>query len=47
MNKQRVQWHLIVECTLHTFGTQGEDQDQTQVEDEVQSSRYDWRSFSR
>ena len=34
-DKQRVQGHLIVECTLHTFGTQDEDQDQTQDEDEV------------
>ena len=25
-----------MECTLHTFGTQDEDQDQTQVEDGVQ-----------
>ena len=34
--KQRVQGHLIVECTLHIFGTQDEDQDQTQVEVEVE-----------
>ena len=34
-DKQRVQGHLIVECTLHIFGTQVEDQDQTQDEDEV------------
>ena len=34
-DKKRVQGHLIVECTLHTFGTQDEDQDQTQVEDIV------------
>ena len=34
-NKQRVEVHLIVECTWHTFATQVEDQDQTQDEDEV------------
>ena len=34
-DEQRVQGHLIMEYTWHTFGTQVEDQDQTQVEDEV------------
>ena len=34
-DKQRVQDHLIVECTWHTFGTQIEDQDQSQNEDDV------------
>ena len=34
-DKQRVQGYLIGECTLHTFGTQDKDQDQTQVEDEI------------
>ena len=34
-DKKRVQDHLIVECTLHTFDTQDEDQDQTLVEDIV------------
>ena len=34
-DKKRVQGYLIVECTLYIFGTQAEDQDQTQVEDEV------------
>ena len=36
-DKQSVQGYLIVECILHTFGTQDEDQDQdqTKVEDEV------------
>ena len=32
---KRVQGHLIEECSLHTFGTQDRDQDQTQDEDEV------------
>ena len=31
---KRVQGHLI-ECSLHTFGTQDRDQDQTQNEDKV------------
>ena len=34
-DKQRVQGHLIVECTWHIFGTKIEDQDQAQYEDEV------------
>ena len=34
-DKQGVQGHLIIECTWHTFGTQVEDQDQTQDEDKV------------
>ena len=34
-DKQRVQGHLIVECTWHIFGTQIEDQDQAQDKDKV------------
>ena len=34
-DKKRVQGHLIVEYTLHTFDTQDEDQDQTQDEVKV------------
>ena len=34
-DKQRIQGHLIVEYTWHTFSTQMEDQDQAQDEDEV------------
>jgi hypothetical protein len=34
-DKQRVQGHLIVECTWHVFGTRIENQDQAQDEDEV------------
>ena len=34
-DKQIVQGHLIVEYILHTFSTQDEDQDQTQVEDKI------------
>jgi len=34
-DKERVHGHLIVECTLHIFGTQDEDQDQAQDKDEV------------
>jgi hypothetical protein len=33
-DKQRVQGHLIVEYTWHTFGTQIEDQEQDQAQDE-------------
>ena len=33
--KQRVQGHLIMECTYHIFGTQIEDQDQDQDKNEV------------
>ena len=34
-DNKRVQGHLIMECTLHMFDTQDEDQDLTQVEDIV------------
>jgi hypothetical protein len=34
-DKQSVQGYLILECTLHIFGTQIEDKDQAQDEDEV------------
>jgi hypothetical protein len=34
-DKQRVHGHLIVECTWQIFGSQLEDQDQTQDEDGV------------
>ena len=33
-DKQRVQGHLIVECSWHIFGTQVGDQDQDQIQNE-------------
>ena len=36
MTSKEVQGHLIMENSLHIFGTQIEDQDQAQDEDEVQ-----------
>ena len=35
MTSKEVQGHLIVENSLHIFGTQIEDQDQAQDKDEV------------